>query len=517
MISRRTFVIAGGSLTLAASLPRLRAKTRTRFDRDPFALGIASGSPTPTGVVLWTRIAPDPLAPLGGVTQATLAVRWEVANDEAMRDIVQRGSVSASVDAGFSVHVEVNGLEPGRGYFYRFLAGDATSPVGRTRTAPPLDAAVERLRFAVACCQHYEHGYFGAYNHIVADDPDLVVFLGDYIYGGKTRGDDAVRHHAGPPPKTLADYRARYALYRTDPDLQAAHACCPWILTWDDHEVSNNYAGDWSPRGESGEQFLRRRTAAYQAFYEHMPLPHVSAPSGAALRLHARYPFGNLLSFHVLDGRQYRSPPACPESGDRLGPACSERLNPERSYFGQAQERWLEQGLRMSRTRWNIIAQQTLFSPFDRKPGPETRFSADGWDGYPAARDRLLEALATHRPSNPVFIGGDLHAFFVADVRRNYAKPSALLASEFVTSSISTRRRGSQRRLDKLRRENPHLLYADGTARGYIRIEVTANELRADLRAMSSVATRDAACDTAASYRVADGVPGPQAVQARKQ
>lgn len=509
MISRRAFVIAGGSLALTASLSRLRA--HTRFESGPFGLGVASGSPTPTGVVLWTRIAPDPLAPLGGVTQATVPVRWEIANDEAMRDIVQHGNVTASAEGGFSVHVDVVGLKPGRWYFYRFFAGDETSPVGRTRTAPADDAMLERLRFAVVSCQHYEHGYFGAYRHIIADNPDLIVFLGDYIYESSTKKGDIVRRHGSPPPQTLDDYRRRYALYRSDPDLQAAHACCPWIVTWDDHEVCNNYAGDWAPRGNRGAQFLRQRAAAYQAFYENMPLPSISAPSASELRLYARYAFGSLLSFHVLDGRQYRSPPACPETGNRLGPECTERLNSARSYLGKAQEHWLEEGFRTTSARWNIIAQQTLFSPFDRKPGPASLFSADGWDGYPAARERLLNALASHRPSNPVFIGGDLHAFFVSDVQHNYAERSPQrLASEFVTTSISSRRRGSQARLDKLRRENSHLLYANGTARGYLRMEATAKELRADLRAMSSVAKRDAACFTVASYRVENGIPGPQ-------
>lgn len=510
MISRRRFVITGGSLALAPAILRLRAQTRTHFERDPFALGIASGSPTPTGVVLWTRIAPYPLAPLGGVTQATIPVRWELANDEAMQDIVQSGNVNASAGEGFSLHVEVEGLESDRWYFYRFLAGDATSPLGRTRTAPAYDGEHQRLRFAVASCQHYEHGYFGAYRHIVDDNPDLILFLGDYIYGSKNRDGDIVRRHDAPPPRTLEDYRARYALYRGDPDLRAAHANCPWIMTWDDHEVRNNYAGDWAPRGDRGAKFLRRRAAAYQAFYEHMPLPGVSPAGGSEMRLYSRYEFGKLLSFHVLDGRQYRSPPACAGAGGRLGPECTERLDPARSYLGHAQERWLEQGFRDSNTGWNIIAQQTLLSPFDRKPGPESLFSADGWDGYPAARARLLDSLATHRPSNPVFVGGDLHAFVVAEVRRDYAAHSPLLASEFVTSSISSRRRGSQRRLERLRRENPHMLLADGTARGYLRMEVTASELRADLRMMASNTTREAACHTMASYRVEDGKPGPQ-------
>ncbi len=308
-------------------------------------------------------------------------------------------SVRATAEWGYGVHVEVVGLEPNHRYFYRFLLDKAASPAGRTRTAPAADQELERLRFAVASCQHYEHGYFGAYCHLVADDPDLVVFLGDYIYGANTKDGDIVRRHDAPEPRTLADYRARYALYRSDPDLQAAHACCPWIVTWDDHEVQNNYANDRGPRDDNREQFLRRRAAAYQAFYEHMPPPRTSAPHGPDLQLYARYAFGTLLSFHMLDGRQYRSQPACAAAGDRVGPECAERLRPERSYFGLAQQRWLEEGLKTSRMHGNVLAQQSLFAPLDRRPGPGTRFDTDGWDGYPAARQRLLDALAAAHPS----------------------------------------------------------------------------------------------------------------------
>ncbi|HSC05549.1 MAG TPA: alkaline phosphatase D family protein, partial [Steroidobacteraceae bacterium] len=284
-----------------------RAPAQARFERDPFSLGVASGYPSAEGMVLWTRLAPDPLAPDGGMPPSAVPVTWEVSRDEQFHGVASRGVAYAEPDWAHSVHVEVQGLEPAREYWYRFSAGGARSRVGRTHTAPASGARVERLRVAVASCQQYEHGYYAAYRHIVADDPDLIVHVGDYIYE-LTWGKDLVRHHGSGECYTLADYRARYALYRSDPDLAAAHAACPWLLTWDDHEVDNDYAGDSSEEADDPELFHARRAAAYRAYYEHMPLPRRAAPAGAAMRLYTSLPFGNLLNLHLLDERQYRSP-----------------------------------------------------------------------------------------------------------------------------------------------------------------------------------------------------------------
>ena len=495
MLTRRRFLQTLGTLAVS---PALRAQG------DPFALGVASGYPSPSGVTLWTRIT--------GLAQAATTVTWELAADESMRSIVRSGTASADPEWGHSVHVGVEGLEPERWYWYRFTTPDARSPVGRTRTAPRADAPGPRLRFAFASCQHYEQGYFNAYRHIVADEPDLIVFLGDYIYESSW-GRDHVRSHASPEPYTLDQYRARYALYRSDPDLQAAHAACPWIVTWDDHEVDNDYADDRPEDGMEREAFLERRAAAYRAFFEHMPLPPRMRPEGARMRIHTHLDWGSLARFHILDTRQYRSWQACPRPGRRGGSntvdieKCPRLGVPGRSMLGRAQERWLERSLGESRAAWNFVAQTTPMAQFDTKPGPGRRAWTDGWDGYPAARSRLLENLK--RTSNPVVLGGDVHSFNVNQLKLDFDDPAApVVASEFVTTSI-TSQAWSQERLNQYLPDNPHMLLVDSRYRGYTRVDVAARRLQADLRAMDNVQRREAPCSTLASFVVEDGKPGP--------
>ncbi|MFM8338099.1 MAG: alkaline phosphatase D family protein, partial [Opitutaceae bacterium] len=269
VVGRRAFVGASLSFAAAALLSnaRLRAASKPSFSADPFSLGIASGDPTPDGVVLWTRLAPRPLEPGGGMRPEPVEVTWVVADDEALTKVVASGSVVANPAWGHSVHVEVSGLRPDRWYFYQFRAGGVESPKGRNRTMPAADSRPERLRFAFASCQNFESGHYTVYQHMAREDLDLVVHLGDYIYEGAAhRGRPRV--HNGGEIFTLEDYRLRYALYKSDPALRAAHAMAPWIVTWDDHEVANNYAGDIPDKPASRDEFLRRRAAAYQAYFE---------------------------------------------------------------------------------------------------------------------------------------------------------------------------------------------------------------------------------------------------------
>jgi alkaline phosphatase D len=514
-LRRRQFL--SGALTLgAASLARPLVRhgwAQTRVASSPFTLGVASGYPLPSGVVLWTRLAPAPLQPGGGMPPEVVGVEWEVATDERMGAVVQRGTATATPGWAHAVHVEVDGLEPGRWYWYRFRTGSEVSPVGRTRTAPAVTAAVERLRFAFGSCQQYEHGHYGAYHRMLADDLDLVVFLGDYIYESSW-GRNHVRTHGAPEPHTLDDYRVRHALYKTDQDLQAAHAAYPWIVTWDDHEVANDYADDRSQQAHPREWFLARRAAAYKAYYEHMPLRRQMVPLGPHMRLYHRVGFGSLAQFHMLDDRQYRSPQACPPPG-RGGATtveeCAERVAPARTLLGEVQERWLETGLDHSRASWNVIAQQTLMAQVDLKPGPGQRFWTDGWDGYPAARRRLLDYLGQRKPSNPVVIGGDVHAFWVADLRADFEDPrSPVVASEVVGTSITSQNTRTQADVDARLADNPHLRFGDPTRRGYVRVEVTPQRMQVDLRAMRSVTQPRAAADTLATFVIETGRPGPQ-------
>jgi alkaline phosphatase D len=372
---------------------------------------------------------------------------------------------------------------------------------------------VARLRFVFASCQQYEQGYFGAHRHIAAHAPDLVAFLGDYIYESSW-GKEHVRKHGAGEPYTLADYRARYALYKSDPDLQASHAACPWIATWDDHEVDNDYADDRPEDGMAREQFLARRAAAYRAFYEHMPLPERMRPRGPDMRLYTQLGWGSLGRFYLLDDRQYRTWQSCSRRG-RGGSntvdveKCGQMFGDQRSILGPAQERWLEGALGESRARWNFLAQQTRMAQFDQKPGPGRRAWTDGWDGYPAARKRLLDYLAEKKVANPVVLGGDVHQFNVADLKRDFDDPaSPVVASEFVGTSI-TSQGWSQERLEKFLPDNPHMKYVEGRYRGYVRVDVSAAEARFDLRAMESVREREAGCRTHATFVVEDGRAGP--------
>jgi len=514
MTSRRDFLGALGALGAASALSR-PLQAQPRFVRDPFTLGVASGYPWPRGFVLWTRLAPEPNRADGGLDPAALPLRWEVFADEALRKRVAKGEALADPAWAHSVRIEVQGLEPDRWYWYRFAAGDALSPIGRTRTAPAATAAPGRLRFAFASCQQYEQGFFGAYRHIVADAPDLVAFLGDYIYESSW-GRHHVRKHESGEPYTLDEYRRRHALYRSDPDLQAAHAACPWILTWDDHEVDNDYADDRAEDGMERARFLERRAAAYRAYFEHMPLPKRMRPRGPGMRIYGRLGWGRLARFLLLDDRQYRTPQACPRSG-RLGGSntfdvaeCAALAEPGRTMLGHAQERWLERALAEPGADWNLLAQQTRMAQFDQRPGEGRSTWSDGWDGYPAARQRLFDALAGHRVANPVVLGGDVHMFNVSELKRDFDDPaSPAIASELIGTSI-TSQGWPQQRLDRFLPENPHMKLADSRYRGYVRVELRPQALRADLRAMESVVTREALCSTLASYVVESGRPGPQ-------
>ena len=504
---RRVLQLALGAM-LAPALP-LRVWAQPRFDRNPFTLGVASGSPLPDSVVLWTRLAPEPLNG-GGMPPAAVELAWEVARDEGFRDIVRRGTVLARSELAHSVRVEAGGLEPARWYWYRFTAGNAASPAGRTRTAPAPGARVDRLRFSIASCQQYEQGWYAAHRHMAAEDLDLVVFLGDYIYESSW-GRDHVRKHEAAEPYTLEQYRNRYACYKSDPDLQRSHAAAPWLVTWDDHEVDNDYADDRSE--DLDPDFLARRAAAYQAYYEHMPLRPGAAPQGPAMRLYDRCEWGALTTFFVLDDRQYRSHQACPRpgrGGSNVVADCAGRLDSDRTLLGAGQERWLHEGLAASRARWNVIAQQTLMAQLERGTGEQRAFWTDGWDGYPAARARLLDFIAGRRIANPVVVSGDVHCTWIADLKRDFDDPrSPVVASEFCGTSISAQG-PAVKRVAEWRARNPHLHYGNGWKRGYLALELDERRCVARLRALDSEKQQDSGIATLGTWAVESGRPGPR-------
>ncbi|OGA21052.1 MAG: hypothetical protein A3I02_13850 [Betaproteobacteria bacterium RIFCSPLOWO2_02_FULL_67_26] len=513
-LSRRDFLLGTAGLAAAAA-PGLRLLAQPRFTRDPFSLGVASGYAAPDGVVLWTRLAPEPHSG-GGMPRAAVEVGWEVAADEAFHRIVRRGKAAAAPRWAHSVHAEVTGLEPDRRYFYRFHAGTATSPVGRTRTAPPSGSAAGRLRFAFASCQHFEQGYYAAYRSMAREDLDLVIHLGDYIYESSW-GRNHVRKHDAGEPITLEEYRNRYALYKSDADLQAAHAAFPWLVTWDDHEVRNDYANDRSQDREPPFLFLLRRAAAYQAYYEHMPLPRRMQPKGPDMRITARWDYGALARVHVVDDRQYRSHQACPRpgrGGSNVVSAddCPDLRLADRTMLGAEQERWLFEGLAGSGARWNVIAQQTLMAQVDRTPGEGLSVWTDGWDGYPRSRERLLGYLAEKRVANPLVIGGDVHMSVIADLKADFDDPKApVVATEFTGTSITSQGL-SQKILESWRADNPHVKLADSTHRGYTTIDLSAKTCVTRLRAVKSVADPESPVSTLSAWAVEDGRPGAQRI-----
>jgi alkaline phosphatase D len=519
---RRIFLARSTRLiSLAALAAAFPGATMARTKTYPFSLGVASGSPRSTSVVLWTRILPDPLN-AQSVSPMPMSVQWEIAEDEGFRKIAAKGSATALPELAHSVHVDVTGLRPDCWYWYRFMLGDAVSPTGRTRTAPPADAMPAVLRFAFASCQHWEFGQYAAHRHIAAATPDLVAFLGDYIYewGPYDLSHPISARGRSNESMTLSEYRARYAQYKSDPHLQASHLVAPWIVTWDDHEVANDYANDRDIRLDPN--FLARRAAAYQAFYEHMPirLPALSndAHRFAHLRIYDRYDWGRLAQFHVLDTRQYRAYQAC-QPANRGGSSsvtasCTERLAPARSLLGWEQEAWLSDGLASSRAKWNILAQQTLMAQSTQtsivKPD-DGRFWTDGWDGYPASRQRLLDSIAKHRPTNPVVISGDVHTFYAADLKADFNQSTSadnpVLGTEFCGTSVTSNSR-PQSRTDQYVALNPHMHFGRSDRRGFVMMEVTPARTMAHFQALEDVGRADSKISTLASFVVEDGRPG---------
>lgn len=488
----------------AMPVPAARpALAKPRFLNDPFTLGVASGEPLSDGFVIWTRLAPDPCNP-EALPPESIEVEWEVAAEPAFRRVVQKGRALAQPEWAHAVHVELRGLEPGRPFWYRFRAGDAESEVGRARTSPIVGRPLDRLRFAFTSCQHYEHGYFAAYRGMVEDDPDLVIHLGDYIY--ETTAVDPIRRHDGPEPMTLADYRNRHALYKLDADLRAAHAHCCWLLTWDDHEVDNDFAAAIAEDGADPAAFLARRTAAWRAYYEHMPLRRSAMPQpDGSMRIHQRFAFGDLANLSLLDGRQYRSDQACDDNGfggGQLVENCAEILDPERTMLGEAQERWVLRGLERAQPRWTVIAQQTLFAQLDSKPGAGEAFWSDGWSGYPVSRDRILMAIRDRKPPNPVFIGGDMHSTWVTDLKAgSWTAEAPTVASEFVCTSLSANGPPADRFLPLLP-ENPHIRFFEASKRGYGLATLTPSLWRTDFRVVEDVRDPRTTSSTLASFVV---------------
>ncbi|MBE1603185.1 alkaline phosphatase D [Actinopolymorpha pittospori] len=522
-LSRRRFLGYGGAGAAAVMLgtgaftENIASAARLK-GANPFTLGIASGDPTHDGVVLWTRLAPDPFAAdgAGGMEPKAVRVEYEVATDDRFRKIIRHGRAVATPELGHSVHPEINGLAPDREYFYRFRTGGEISPVGRTKTTPPPSSSPKELNFAFASCQAWQDGYYNAYAHMAEEDLDLVVHLGDYLYeSGVANNKRGVTVDPKFATETfdLARYRLQYALYKSEAPLREAHARFPWIVTIDDHEVENNWAGDLSQADNEPDQdpevFKQRRAAAFQALYENQPFRHAQLPSGPDIRLHRRLRYGKLADFTILDTRQYRDDQPC---GDGSSADCTDRLDPNRTLLGEEQFNWLVDGFSSSRAQWQAIGNQVAMGQTDQDPGPETLVFLDPWDGYVADRNKVLAAAVDRDVRNLVVITGDRHQNYAWDLKKDYADPdSPTVGSEFVGTSITSGGDGAD--IDDGGRTflaaNPHMKFFNNQ-RGYVRVNVNKDRWRSDFRVVPYVTREGAPVSTRASYVVEDGVPGVQ-------
>lgn len=508
-ITRRGFG-AGLAAGLFAAPAILRAQ---QLFRDyPFRLGIAAGDPAPDGFVIWTRLAPDPLVPHGGMPLAPVEVEWVVCEDPAMKVVAASGTAAARPELAHAVHVEVGGLRPDRPYFYRFRVGRERTMIGRARTAPPIGAPIAALRFGVAGCQQYEDGLYTAYRHLAAEDVAFVYHYGDYIYEAREEPVKLsregwlrpfVRTNVGGECMSLDDYRQRYAQYKMDPDLQLAHAASPWFVTFDDHEVANDWTGLATPWKTPPELFAFRRAAAFQAWYEHMPVRRGALPRGPDVQMFRRARYGDLLDAYLLDTRQFRSPQPC---GGGFAPDCEGTHDAKASVLGAAQEAWLAAGLRERAARWTGILQQVMMMRLDRRvddAAPAPVRNLDSWAGYLDPRERMLALLA--RRGDAIVLTGDEHQNFAGELRTRDGTGD-VAAVEFVSTSISSGGSGADKRAgaDRIIAASRELKFSNDQ-RGYLLCDLTPARWQAIFRVVDQVERPGGTIATRATLTVPAG------------
>ncbi|MEM1053254.1 MAG: alkaline phosphatase D family protein [Pseudomonadota bacterium] len=486
------------------------------FRQYPFQLGIASGEPEPDGFVIWTRLAPEPFEIGYGMVPAPVEVRWEVASDERMREVVAKGTAIARPELGHAVHVEVAGLESNRPYWYRFFSGRERSAIGRSKTTPAIGQPLEKLRFAVAGCQNYEEGFYTAHRYLADEEVDFVFCYGDYIYeyrgdrvrpgrGGKL--EERVRSHFGQEVHTIEDYRRRYAQYKMDVELQAAHASAPWFVTWDDHEIDNNWVADIDQDGTPVALFALRQQMAMQAYYEHMPLRASSLPAGNRMQIYRQQRFGDLLDLNLLDTRQYRTDQPC---DDRWAAICEGVDDPAAQVLGKRQEDWLFEKLGSSQSRWQVLAQQIMMMDLDRKIGAGDGRNLDSWGGYETPRDRVLAQVKELGRDSVIVLTGDEHQNYAGELHLDGKRPAAKpIATEFVTTSLTSSGDGMDQRSDtQAWQDENECLKWHNAQRGYVICDVTRDQWTTEFKTLDYVSRRGGTIKTRKLMAVAHGQPG---------
>ena len=504
-MNRRGFLI---NTLLGLSSTRLMAPLAAaiEFSANPFTLGIASGDVTDSSAVLWTRLAPEPLEADGGMEPYAIPVQWELALDPKMSRVIRRGEAIATPTLAHSVHVELDGLEPGCEYWYRFSVLSHSSPIGRTKTLPCGNSHLDSLRFITACCQNYTHGYFIAYEHMIRDKPDFIIHLGDYFYDTSFGVDDFRHHEVEKQPVTVADFRRRHARYKTDKHLQHAHAEIPFFTTIDNHDAIE----DMDP-----DKFAQR-AAAYQAWYEHMPVRGYKAAGDNYFNLHRQISLGDLAQISLLDGRQFRDSREICDNNDypnygfgNYRERCAAVFDEDRSMLGKEQEQWLAESLGQNQSTWNVIASPGPYLPFRYYFDGKELSYIGAWDIYPANRKRIAEILETTEVGHPIILSGDVHSFWAVDGSLTKDPNERIPVVEFVTSSISANwpEQLAKPVTDNLP-HNPQVKFYDPDKRGYLLHDVTETEWKTTARAMEDVRNEQSPALDLASFLVRKGKPG---------
>ena len=504
-MNRRGFLV---STLLGLSSCRLMAPVASdiRISTSPFMLGIASGDVTESSAVLWTRLAPEPLEADGGMEPYSIPVQWELSLDPRLSRVIRRGEAIATPALAHSVHIELEGLEPGCEYFYRFFTSTYESGIGRTKTLPQKDSHVDSVRFVTASCQNYTHGYFVAYEHMIQDRPDFIIHLGDYFYDTSFGVDDFRKHETEQAPVTVADFRRRHARYKTDKQLQHAHAQIPFFTTIDNHDAIE----DMDP-----DKFAQR-AAAYQAWYEHMPVRGYAAPGDNHFDLQRKISVGDLMQISLLDGRQFRDSKEICNNNDypnygfgNYRERCDLVFDEDRSMLGKEQERWLTDNLVQNKSTWNVVASPGPFLPFRYHIDGKELSYIGAWDIYPANRKRIAEAIETAEVGHPVILSGDVHSFWAVDGRLTRDPNERIPVVEFVASSISANwPEQLARPVTENLEHNPQVKFYEPDKRGYLLHDVNQKEWKTTARAMQDVRDERSPALNLASFLVSKGEPG---------